>query len=153
MSYTDDAGNSETITSEALNALSNDGKGSFNASGQSFGPYNAGKKSTLGDIDGDGDLDLIVSSNTVNSTKVYLNNGSGVFSDTEQSLGTANTYQTALGDIDGDGDLDLVAPSYSGNDKIYLNNGSGVFSESSTFYSGGIQSLELGDIDGDGDLH
>ncbi|GAA4353894.1 hypothetical protein GCM10023185_14930 [Hymenobacter saemangeumensis] len=113
----------------------------------------------LGDVDGDGDLDMVVakylSSNTV---YVRFNNGAGVFSGGSQlnSVG-ANPYHVVLGDIDNDGDLDLAVTNFfqpgSGNVTIYRNNGSGVFAISSNVVVGAYPtSSALNDIDHDGDL-
>jgi hypothetical protein len=59
----------------------------------------------LGDVDGDGDLDALVA-NYEQANRVWLNNGSGTFSDSGQSLGSSKSVGAALGDVDGDGDLD-----------------------------------------------
>ena len=68
---------------------------------------------TLGDVDGDGDLDLVVG-NYAETNKLYKNDGSGGFNATGTGLGSNmdNTFSITLGDVDGDGDLDLVV----GND-------------------------------------
>jgi len=66
------------------------------------------------DIDGDGDLDLIV--NTIgHGTHIFLNDGKGHF--TELSPGSPinlnrGGMSLALADIDGDGDLDLYVANY-----------------------------------------
>jgi len=68
----------------------------------------------LGDIDNDGDLDLIVTGYDGSGRRLdkYINNGAGSFSGS--SFGTG-VYQSsiALGDIDNDGDLDLIVTGYS----------------------------------------
>ena len=74
----------------------------------------------MGDVDGDGDLDAFVA-NYSQGNKVWLNDGSGVFTDSSQSLGNSDSLGVSMGDVDGDGDLDaFVANSYQGN-KVYLN--------------------------------
>ena len=49
----------------------------------------------------------------------------GTYSDSGQTLGTANSPGVALGDVDGDGDLDMVVANLTQPNKIWLNNGSG----------------------------
>jgi hypothetical protein len=55
----------------------------------------------LGDVDGDGDLDVFVANNG-QANRVWVNDGSGGFSDSGQSLGSSFSYGVALGDVDGD---------------------------------------------------
>ncbi|MEZ6059115.1 MAG: FG-GAP-like repeat-containing protein [Planctomycetaceae bacterium] len=65
----------------------------------------------LGDVDGDGDLDVFVSQG-VNSAghagdeKLLLNQGDGTFIDSGQSLGASHSFGVVLEDFDSDGDLD-----------------------------------------------
>ncbi len=65
------------------------------------------------DIDGDGDLDLLVAAMTGRNA-FYVNDGSGKFTLQERSgLGDARGSSTmALADIDGDQDLDLYVANY-----------------------------------------
>ena len=60
---------------------------------------------SLGDVDGDGDLDAFVA-NSRTGNRVWVNDGSGIFTDSGQSLGDHYSHGVTLGDVDGDGDLD-----------------------------------------------
>jgi len=103
----------------------------------------------LGDIDGDGDLDLV--EGNIGANRVWLNDGSGAFTDSGQALGAADTYALALGDLDGDGDPDLVAGNIRTANRVWLNDGSGAFTDSGqALGAANTVSLALGDLDGDG---
>ena len=139
----------------------NDGSGGFpgiNTPGTAIGSETDSSRSVvLGDVDGDGDLDL-VAGNSGQTNKLYLNDGSGGFAGTGTAIGseTEYTYSVVLGDVDGDGDLDLVAGNF-GLNKLYLNDGSGGFASTGTAIGSDTEtestySVVLGDVDGDGDL-
>ena len=124
----------------------------------------------LVDLDGDGDLDVIVpncggffSSPQAQPIRIYRNNGGFSFSEDSQSMLGEVVSQAvrvvAAGDIDGDGDVDLFFPSAAGApDMLYVNAGEGSFSnEASTrLPAGGSSShsaaARFADLDGDGDL-
>ena len=116
------------------------------------------KAIALGDVDGDGDLDVVVGNrNQVN--KLYLNNGSSVpfIAETGKDIGTilGDTKAIALGDMDGDGDLDVVVGEWGGS-VLYLNNGtSDPFSGAEIKSTGGRQyvtDIAIGDVNEDGYL-
>ena len=111
---------------------------------------------TLGDVDGDADLDIVIGNSGQN--RLYLNNGSGTFFDwTASRMPAVNdaTSSVALGDVDGDGDLDLVVGN-GGQNRLYRNNGTGTFSDATPSRmpvdNDSTVSVALGDIDGDSDL-
>src|SRR6266498_3819879 len=65
------------------------------------------------DIDGDGDLDLLVNGIAA-GTRLFLNDGKGNWTEAKASglSRTASATSLALADIDGDGDLDLYCTHY-----------------------------------------
>jgi hypothetical protein len=103
----------------------------------------------FGDVEGDGDADLVVVE-FGGGFNILGNEGGGQFTLHLHSAIPRGFYtnQPALGDIDGDGDLDLVARM-----EIWRNNGSGVFETTGqTFLRNGPTDAVLADMDGDGDL-
>jgi hypothetical protein len=114
----------------------------------------------LGDLDGDGDLDLlagILSSKLdpalSQAARVLLNDGAGSFADSGQRLGDSETFAVALGDLDGDGDLDALLGRERGAE-IWINPGRpGEFTISGQKFSDEkITATFLSDLDRDGDL-
>ena len=108
----------------------------------------------LGDIDGDGDLDVVLAGTTGSQQYLwkYKNDGTGDFTFSYQNLPGSQTGDMEMFDCDGDSDLDLlVSGSFSGA-KLYLNDGLGVFTISgNSFQFLGNAACDHADIDGDGD--
>jgi VCBS repeat-containing protein len=115
----------------------------------------------VGDIDGDGDVDVVVASDLGISafTNVGDTDGDGVANFTRTVIASGfNGYDVALADLDGDGRLDVVTSSYNGLVQL-LNtgdsNGDGLINDFSqtTLYTSGQQysyGLTTADMNGDG---
>src|SRR5262249_38266937 len=73
----------------------------------------------LGDLDSDGDPDLVVGNTGTNH--LYLNDGHGSFTGVAVSIGSGASA-VAIGDLSGDGIPDVIVGTSSGP-KLYVNNG------------------------------
>jgi hypothetical protein len=69
----------------------------------------------MGDLNGDGRLDLAVANAGSNTVSVLLGNGAGGFqAQTQYATGT-NPDSVAIGDLNGDGRLDLAVANHNSN--------------------------------------
>jgi hypothetical protein len=114
----------------------------------------------LGDVDGDGDLDLALACgeeyyDSLQQAKLYLNNN-GIIDTTPtwQTNILSYFYDVAWVDIDMDGDLDLALAAHHRKNVIYLNT-SGILGATPYWESVdslGTLKIAFGDIDNDLDL-
>lgn len=130
------------------------GSGTFASGSDLDATTKSTQHTALGDLDADGDLDL-VTGNQGQTNQVYLSNGNGTFAAaSDVDTPTNTTREVALGDLDGDGDLDLVSANQNQVNRVYLSNGNGTFASGNNVDTptNTTTSAELGDLDLDGDL-
>lgn len=111
-----------------------------------------------GDLDGDGDLDIVVVSEGAGLTNtvvdVFVNDGSGRFARTT-ATGGHGAQRVEVADLNGDGTLDLAITNYWQRKtvSILLGKGNGTFRPESLVTVGPYTSgVVAADLDGDGDL-
>jgi hypothetical protein len=110
----------------------------------------------LGDLDGDGRLDIVTGSRdrAWDTVSVLLGQGRGSFSAKTDYYAGFQLTSLALGDVDGDGSLDIVTTSEDTNAvAVLLGRGDGTFPGRPIYGPGpALSSLALGDLNGDGRL-
>lgn len=120
-----------------------------------------------GDVDGDGDLDLVLAdwgagnnmSNGGGRTRLWLNDGTGHFTDATDARMPPTlirfSWDLEFVDVDNDADLDIVVSSKrGGGGSLFRNNGTGAFTEDPRglpAYTNNYE-YEAMDLDGDGFL-
>lgn len=153
-------GNTSSLLATA-NLYINNGSGNFTISaGTPFQPSKGGDID-FGDIDGDNDVDLIMTGYDASDNafaKLYLNDGTGGFT-LVAGAPLIGVWLSAVEfiDIDNDLDLDLLITGADNSDvpstNLYENNGSGIFSLVTGIPFEAVQSgdIAFGDTDNDGD--
>ena len=145
----------------SANLYMNDGSGNFTlVMNTPFEVTNSGDFD-FGDLDGDGDRDLIMTGKNDSGkySAMYLNNGAGVFSEVA-GISFENFGGDALGliDVENDNDLDVVIAGVDNNDvvstRLYVNDGDGNFTlvANTPFEGCSFGVIGIADSDNDGDM-
>jgi len=111
----------------------------------------------LNDLDGDGDVDMVLIGDVLGTVRVLENDGTGTFlnppvaSDYPQSI---NLSGVSCADYDGDGDLDLFFTLVQEANRLYRNDGGFEFTDVTDIAGvgdpGNGEASCWGDFDGDG---
>ena len=124
----------------------------------------------IGDVNGDGSLDLFAPSAWGDADAFFINDGTGHFTNEASTrIGALHSHAgaTRVADLDGDGDLDLLIADWGTNPlsgtnwsmHLWLNDGTGHFTNAdarlpaaASLPSGTPVDMDLADVDGDFDL-
>lgn len=136
-----------------LYILHNGGTGALSVL-QTYALAAQGVKILIGDLNGDGNLDLVITESTPTAGySVLMGNGDGSFQSPVFFSETQSTGYATLADVNKDNKLDLVELAGNGIG-VLIGNGDGTFS-SPTYYNAigpWGQYLFTGDFNGDGNL-
>lgn len=110
----------------------------------------------LGDVNGDGKVDIVVANSGAHNAAVLLNTGNGAFASSVPYSTGANSSprSVALADVNNDGQLDIVvANTLAENVAVLLNLGTGAFAAATTYSTGAgsaPSAVVVGDMNNDG---
>lgn len=152
---TADAGSS-LAPGNSVSVRLGDGRGGF--SGSSAVPVGAGPlQVAAGDLNGDGNADLVTANYRAYSVSVRLGTGRGSFTAVPDVALRGRPTAVALGDANGDGKTDLLVADYDNAAvQIRLGNGAGGFTGTGTVpvgsRGGTPLAVAVGDLNNDGAL-
>lgn len=105
----------------------------------------------IGDLDGDGDLDIAIGHNSFQPLTVMINDGNGAYTDVRLDQGGGGAFSIAVDDLDGDGDLDIIGGNFDGGGAFLLtNDGSAKFTFTDRRLVSAPFHVLTGDVDGNG---
>jgi len=147
-------------TSAYSRVLLNDGTGHFRSMNLGAKPARS-FSAVLADIDGDGDLDIIVGNDWPDPKMIFKNDGKGRFTDAGSwGAPTWHTRYVTIADLNGDGYPDIIAPNAGASVPLpihhpsyaCLNDGHGRFPACMPLPAESAVVIPVADFDGDGAL-
>lgn len=142
---------SMTRTATGYDVALGDGAGNFGTLMSVVANTGINVRLRAGDLDGDGDQDVLASANTVGQLLLLRNDGTAQFTAEPANLpGGFAAWRIALADVDGDGDLDVLTEAAFGGVAVFANDGTGHFSNTPLFSNAYAFHIAAGDVDGDG---
>jgi len=129
----------------------------FPTGGEGSGAMDGPRDIAVGDLDGDGDPDLITASSIDARISWHENRSCGAIFPFQPPVAAGTTdgaASTAAADLDGDGDVDVVTAASIGGTVTWHENDGGLFPAFTQRPVGtglaGAQSVHVADVDGDG---
>ncbi len=155
-----ECGTSNNCADGSLGVLLGNGDGTFQAATTYDARYDISSLA-VSDINGDGKLDVLVTSGGNSRVGVLLGNGDGTFQPVViYDSGGVGPHSVAVRDVNGDGKPDLLVANNcafgnhcaNGAVGVLLGNGDGSFQPAVSYISGGsgTRSVAIADVNGDG---
>ncbi|MDY3559679.1 S8 family serine peptidase [Gemmata sp. JC673] len=114
----------------------------------------------FGDVNGDGKLDVVASSDRSSLVSLFLGNGNGTFQAVQNTQAPPSGLGLTVADVNGDGRADAVVPHYAGVAggpgivSVLLGQANGTLGAPVTYSAGtggfGSFGTDVGDLNGDG---
>ena len=139
---------------------------SYTNTGSNLWGTESSSEIALGDVDGNGTIDAVVTQFSADgpgtgANRIFLNDGSGTFTDSGNTFATMSSLGVGLADFDGDNDLDIFIADDDllEGDRVYINQGGSQGGTEGVFVDRGQRlgvgryavRVDIADFDGDGD--